>query len=190
MSQNMWSPFTSHQTTYSAPPPLCCSGLWSCSRQREGPITPWLKQPMDSNTWLHSPKWSDTAATTNNELNWKSTNGLSWPKLNKKTKHCQASNTTWKPMASMSNLLILKADSTSTASSQSATMPHTAQTCVTTAAVDQKVHPEGEVMLPPKQVAELLPWYMKWSCDLAAEMHYRHLVQNQACCTITPFLFL
>ncbi len=41
-------------------------------------------------------------------------------------------------------------------------------------------------MLPPKQVAELLPWYMQWSHDLAAKMHHRHLIQNQACRTVTP----
>jgi len=39
--------------------------------------------------------------------------------------------------------------------------------------VDQEVHPKGEVMLLPKQVAELLPWYMWWSNELAAKMHHR-----------------
>src|SRR5216683_5730000 len=38
-------------------------------------------------------------------------------------------------------------------------------------------------LLPPKQVAELLLWYMQWSHDLAAEMH-RSLVQNQVHHTI------
>ena len=31
-------------------------------------------------------------------------------------------------------------------------------------------------MLPPEQAAKLLPWYMQWSRDLAAEMHRRHLI--------------
>ena len=43
-------------------------------------------------------------------------------------------------------------------------------------------------MLPPEQVAQLLPWYMQWSCDLVAEMHCRRLVQNKACCTVPPSL--
>src|SRR5216683_2927227 len=36
---------------------------------------------------------------------------------------------------------------------------------------------------PPEQAAELLPWYMQWSWDLAAEMHRRRLVWNEARCT-------
>src|SRR5216683_3769414 len=65
-------------------------------------------------------------------------------------------------------------------------MPHTTQTLITTTTVDQEVHPEGEVMLLPKQAAELLLWYMQWSRDLVAEMHGRRLVQNQAHYTISP----
>ena len=42
--------------------------------------------------------------------------------------------------------------------------------------MDQGVLPEERVMLPPEQAAELLPWYMQWSRDLAAEMHQRHVV--------------
>ncbi len=38
-------------------------------------------------------------------------------------------------------------------------------------------------VLPPEHAAELLPWYMQWSHDLAAKMHRRHLVWNEACCT-------
>src|SRR6266851_6892474 len=40
----------------------------------------------------------------------------------------------------------------------------------------------------PEQVAQLLPWYMQWSCDLAAKMHCRHLVRNEACCISSPSL--
>ncbi len=40
-------------------------------------------------------------------------------------------------------------------------------------------------VLPPEQVAELLPWYMQWSRDLAAEMHQRRLVRNEARRTVT-----
>src|SRR5216683_4861228 len=35
-------------------------------------------------------------------------------------------------------------------------------------------------LLPPEQAAELLLWYMQWSRDLAAEMHQRCLVRNEA----------
>ncbi len=35
-------------------------------------------------------------------------------------------------------------------------------------------------MLPPEQAAELLPWYMQWSRDLAGEMHQRRLVRDKA----------
>src|SRR6266851_7846064 len=35
-------------------------------------------------------------------------------------------------------------------------------------------------LLLPEQVAELLPWYMQWSRDLASEMHHRRLVRNEA----------
>src|SRR6266851_4067098 len=40
-------------------------------------------------------------------------------------------------------------------------------------------------LLPPEQAAELLPWYMQWSQDLAAEMHQRRLVRNEARHTVT-----
>ncbi len=46
------------------------------------------------------------------------------------------------------------------------------------------------LMLPPEQVAELLPWYMQWSRDLVAEMHQRRLVRNEARRTVTlPFAY-
>src|SRR6266853_3249825 len=35
-------------------------------------------------------------------------------------------------------------------------------------------------LLPPEQAAELLPWYMQWSRDLASEMHQRRLVRDKA----------
>src|SRR5216683_2213948 len=35
-------------------------------------------------------------------------------------------------------------------------------------------------LLPPEQAAELLPWYMQWSRDLAGEMHRRRLVRDKA----------
>ena len=54
------------------------------------------------------------------------------------------------------------------------------RTLIDTAGVDQEVLSEERVMLPPEQAAELLPWYMQWSQDLAAEMHKRRLVQNEA----------
>src|SRR6266851_601196 len=60
-----------------------------------------------------------------------------------------------------------------------------APTLVDTAGVDQGVLPEREVMLPPEQAAKLLPWYMQWSRDLAAEMHQRRLVGNEARRTVT-----
>src|SRR5216684_9339153 len=39
---------------------------------------------------------------------------------------------------------------------------------------------KGCAMLLPEQAAELLPWYMQWSRDLAGEMHRRHLVGDKA----------
>jgi len=36
------------------------------------------------------------------------------------------------------------------------------------------------VLLLPEHTFKLLLWYMQWSRDLAAEMHHRHLVQNEA----------
>ncbi len=44
-------------------------------------------------------------------------------------------------------------------------------------------HFGSEVVSPPEQAAELLPWYMQWSHDLVDEMHRRHLVQDKARCT-------
>src|SRR6267154_2522414 len=44
------------------------------------------------------------------------------------------------------------------------------------------------LMSPPEQAAELLPWYMQWSRDLAAEMHRRRLVRNEAHRTSTPLI--
>ncbi len=40
-------------------------------------------------------------------------------------------------------------------------------------------------VLPPEQAAELLPWYMQWSRDLAAEMHQRRLAKDKARRTVT-----
>src|SRR5229473_489268 len=41
-------------------------------------------------------------------------------------------------------------------------------------------------MLPPEHTAELLPWYMQWSRDLADKMHCRRLVWNKAHHTDPP----
>jgi len=92
----------------------------------------------------------------------------------------QASNTAWKATASINASPTSKATWTSNKSSPLNTMPYVTKTLVTTAAVDQEVHPKGEVMLPPEQVDKLLPWYMWWSNELATEMHRRHLVWNEA----------
>src|SRR6266851_869120 len=40
-------------------------------------------------------------------------------------------------------------------------------------------------VLPPEQAAKLLLWYMQWSRDLAAEMHQRRLIRNEARHTVT-----
>src|SRR6266851_4731139 len=42
------------------------------------------------------------------------------------------------------------------------------------------------LLTPPEQAAELLPWYMQWSRDLAAEMHQRRLVRDKARRTNRP----
>src|SRR5216683_5654821 len=77
-----------------------------------------------------------------------------------------------------------KAEWTSAKSSRAATtLSPAVRTLVDTAGVDQEVLPEERVMLLPEQAAELLPWYMQWSWDLAAEMHRRRLVWNEARCT-------
>ena len=185
-SQNMWSPYTFYQTTYCNPPPPYPSGSWSYSKPKGDPTTPWLKWPVALNTPLHMLKWSDTAAATCNEPSWKSTNGPSWPKSSEKMRPFQVLNTVWRCMASMNNSPTSKATWTSTGNSQSKTMPHATQTHVATTTVDQEVHPEEEVMLPPEQAAKLLLWYMQWSHDLVAEMHCRHQVWHQACRTVTP----
>src|SRR5712671_2011513 len=44
-------------------------------------------------------------------------------------------------------------------------------------------------MLPPEQAAELLPWYMQWSRDLAGEMHRRRLSGTRRV-VLTPSLSL
>jgi len=46
--------------------------------------------------------------------------------------------------------------------------------------------PKARYLLLPKHMAELLPWYMQWSRNLAAKMHRRHLVWDQAHRTIIP----
>ncbi len=57
----------------------------------------------------------------------------------------------------MNALPTLKATSTSTENSCPATKAHDAKTPTITAVVDQKFHPEREVMLPPEQADKLLP---------------------------------
>jgi len=55
-SQNTWSPFTSHQTTHSDPPPLYRTGSSNFCKPEGGPTTPWLKRPVASTTPLLSLK--------------------------------------------------------------------------------------------------------------------------------------
>src|SRR5216683_2262592 len=75
ISPNMWSLYSSHQTTHSDPLPPYLSGLSNYSKPREGPTTPWLKRPIVSSTPPPSPKWNDTAATTSVALSSKSIDG-------------------------------------------------------------------------------------------------------------------
>ena len=75
-------------------------------------------------------------------------------------------NPTWRLRDSTSNLLISKGISTSTVN-----FPTNALGTTATAEVDQKVHPEERVMLPPQHADKLLPWYHHWLNELAAKMH-------------------
>ncbi len=185
-SQNMWSPSTFHQTTHSDPPPPYCNGSWSSSKPEGGPTTPWLRRHIASNTPPPSPKWNITVTTTNAMLSSRSTGEPSSLKSNEKMKPYRGSNTAWRHMAFTSNLPNSKAEWTSATTSPCAITPCATQTLTATATVDQEVLPKREVMLPPKQAAELLPWYMQWSRDLAAEMHCRCLVRNKAHHTDPP----
>ncbi len=104
-------------------------------------------------------------------------------KSNRKTTHYKGLNIVWKRTGSTNDLPHSRGEWTSTTTSLPAATSCTARTLITTAGVDQEVLPEREVMLPPEQVAELLPWYMQWSQDLADEMHRRRLVRDKACHT-------
>src|SRR6266851_1997029 len=84
-SQNMWSPYTFHQTTQRAPPPYSPPGSSSSSKQTEAPTTPWLRRRVDSLTPQPSQKWSDTAATTCTEPSSKWPAEPSSPTSTKKT---------------------------------------------------------------------------------------------------------
>src|SRR5712671_2356679 len=53
-------------------------------------------------------------------------------------------------------------------------------------AANRGLGPGALWMLLPEQAAKLLPWYMQWSRDLAAEMHQRCLIWNEARCTLPP----
>src|SRR6266851_222577 len=160
MSWNTWSHYSSLSITHSNPPLPCHSGLWNCSNLREAPFIPWLKRPVASNTPLPMPKSNDTTITMNDKQNWKSTAGPSWLKLSRKTMPKRASNTAWRCTDSINASPTSKATLTSIRSSPLKTSLHAGKTLATTTMVDQKVHSEKEVMLPPEQVAQLLPWYI------------------------------
>src|SRR5712671_2272980 len=181
-SQNTWSHYTSHQTTQHAPPPYSPPGSSNSSKLTGELTTPWLRRHVDSITQQPSPKWSDTAATTPTALNSKWRAEPSSPTSTKKTTCFRGLNIVWKRTGSTNASPHSKAGWTSAKSSPAATTSSpAAPTLVDTARVDQGVLPEKGVMLPPEQAAELLPWYMQWSWDLAAEMHLRRLVWNEAC---------
>src|SRR6266851_5157532 len=174
MSQNTWSPYTSHQTTQHAPPPYSPPGSSNSSKPMEELTTPWLRRRVDSNTQQPSPKWSDTAVTTPTAPNSKWHGKRSSPTSTKKTTRFRGLNIVWKRTGSTNASPRSKAGWTSAKSSPAAiTSSPAAPTLVDTARVDQGVLPEKGVMLPPEQAAELLPWYMQWSRDLAGEMHRR-----------------
>src|SRR6266851_9802094 len=96
MSQNTWSPSTSHQTTQHAPPPYSPPGSSSYSKPTEGPTTPWLKRHAASSTPPPSPKWSNTAATTRTEPSSKWRDAPSPPTSTKKTTRFRGLNIVWK----------------------------------------------------------------------------------------------
>ncbi len=185
-NQNTWSPFTSHQTTHSDPPPPYRTGLLNSCKPGEDSITPWLKWPVASITPPPLPKWSDTAVTTNTAPNLKLPIKPSQLRSNKKTTRYRGLNIIWKCTGSTNDSPHSRGKWTSTTNSPPTAMSCAAQTLVTTTMVDQEVPPERRVMLLPEQAAELLLWYMQWSCDLASEMHHRRLVQNKAHHTDPP----
>src|SRR6266851_9935878 len=185
-SQNTWSRYTSHQTTQHAPPPYSPPGSSSSSKQTRGPTTPWLKRHVASTTPQLSQKWSDTATTTHTEPSSKWHDAPSSPTSRKKTTRFRGLNIVWKRTGSTNASQPSKGRWTSAKSSPAATTSSpAAPTLVDTAGVDQGVLPKEGVILPPEQVAELLPWYMQWSRDLAAEMHQRRLVRDKARRTVT-----
>src|SRR6266851_8816344 len=183
-NQNTWSPSISHQTTQHAPPPYSPPGFSSFSKPTEELTTPWLRQRVDSNTPQLSQKWSGTAATTCIGPNSKWLAEQSPPTSTKKTTRFRGLNIAWKRTGSTNASPHSRAGWTSARNSPGATTSSpTAQTLVDTAGVDQEVPSEERVMLLPEQAAELLPWYMQWSWELATEMHRRRLIRDKACRT-------
>src|SRR5216683_1856587 len=167
-SQNTWSLYTSHQTTQHAPPPYSPPGSSSSSKPTGEPTTPWLRRRVDSITQQPSPKWNDTAATTPTAPSSKWHDEQSSPTSKKKTTRFRGLNIAWKRTGSTNASPHSKVGWTSAKSSPVATTSSpAAPTLINTTGVDQGVLPEKGVMLPPEQAAELLPWYMQWSRDLA-----------------------
>src|SRR5712671_5842216 len=127
---------------------------------------------MDSNTQQPSQRWSDTAATTRTEPSSRWHDERSRPTSTKKTTCFRGLNIIWKRTGSTNASPHSKAGWTSAKNSLGVTTSSpAAPTLVDTTGVDQGVPTEERVMLPPEQAAELLPWYMQWSRDLAGEMH-------------------
>src|SRR6266851_9116832 len=126
MSQNTWSPFTSHQTTHSNPPPPYRTGSSSFCKPGGEPTTPWLKQPVASITPPPSLRWSNTAITTNATPSSKSPVELSPPILNKKTTRYKGLNIVWKHTDSTNNSPCSRGEWTSAATSLA-----TATSCAT-----------------------------------------------------------
>src|SRR5216683_2902068 len=182
-SQNTWSPSTSHQTTHSAPPPPYHTGSLNSSKPGEEPTTPWLKRHAPSSTPPPTQRWSDMVVTTNAAPSLKSNDAPSPLRSRKKITRFRGLNIVWKHTGSTKGSPPWKDEWTSAATSPPAASSCAAQTLAATAAVDQEVLPEREVMLPPEYMPKLLPWYMQWSRDLADEMHRRRLVRNEAHCT-------
>src|SRR5216683_6983618 len=129
----------------------------------------------NSNPSINSP------ASTNHELDTLIGDKPSSPTSTKKTTRFRGLNIAWKRTGFTNASPPSKGGWTSAKNCRAATTSsHAAPTLIDTAGVDQGVLPEERVMLPPEQAAELLPWYMQWSRDLAAEMHLRRLVGDKA----------
>ncbi len=159
MNQNTWSPSTSNPSTHSTQPPPCHSGSRSSSKPREGHIMLWLQQPMPSKTLLPMQKSNATTTTMSTNPSSKWTDEPSSPDSIERMKNLAEYDTAWKDGGSINDSATSKTGLTSITSYPTAPSFPVVRTHATTVIVDQKVHHERGVMLPPEHTDKLLPWW-------------------------------